>query len=269
MIDHPDRQPPDLSDGAPPASRCAYSLAPLPRGDGGVSRIRTGLDRRHVLRAMAALPLVYSARIPAAADYAGARRGMLEAIARLTSLTAESTGVEAIDPAVMAAIDRVPRHEFVPEAALSSAYANRPLSIGHGQTISQPYIVALMTHLLAVEPGSRVLEIGTGSGYQAAVLAELATHVHTIEIVEPLAREAGRRLERLGYDGVRTRLGERLPRLAGRRAVRRDHRDRGCRPRAAAPGRAACSARRARHPGGRAVLGPVAACWCASGRTAR
>ena len=208
MIDHPDRQPPDLSDGAPPASRCAYSLAPPPRGDGGVSRIRTGFDRRHVLRAMAALPLVYSARIPAAADYAGARRGMLEAIARLTSLTAESTGVEAIDPAVMAAIDRVPRHEFVPEAAQSSAYANRPLSIGHGQTISQPYIVALMTHLLGVEPGGRVLEIGTGSGYQAAVLAELATHVHTIEIVEPLAREADRRLERLGYDGVRTRLGD-------------------------------------------------------------
>ena len=141
-------------------------------------------------------------------DYAAPRRGMLDAIARLTAATAESTGVDTIDPAVMAAIDRVPRHEFVPEDVRPSAYANRPLSIGHGQTISQPYIVALMTHLLGVEPGAGVLEIGTGSGYQAAVLAELAADVHTIEIVEPLARQAARRFARLGYDGVHTRLGD-------------------------------------------------------------
>ena len=133
---------------------------------------------------------------------------MLDAIARLTSQTAESTGVEAIDPAVMAAIDRVPRHEFVPEDLQSVAYANRPLPIGHGQTISQPYIVALMTHLLGVRPGHGTLEIGTGSGYQAAVLAELAADVHTIEIVEPLARQSTLRLARLGYDRVRTRLGD-------------------------------------------------------------
>ena len=133
---------------------------------------------------------------------------MLDAIARLTSQTAQSTGVEAIDPAVMAAIDRVPRHEFVPEDLQSVAYANRPLPIGHGQTISQPYIVALMTHLLGVRPGHGALEIGTGSGYQAAVLAELAADVHTIEIVEPLARLSTRRLARLGYDGVSTRLGD-------------------------------------------------------------
>ena len=133
---------------------------------------------------------------------------MLETIARLTSQTAGSTGVGTIDPEVMAAIARVPRHEFVPEDLRTSAYANRPLPIGHGQTISQPYIVALMTHLLGVEPGARVLEIGTGSGYQAAVLAELAARVHTIEIVEPLAGQATRRLARLGYDGVRTRLGD-------------------------------------------------------------
>ena len=133
---------------------------------------------------------------------------MLDAIARLTSQTAESTGVGAIDPAVMAAIDRVPRHEFVPEDLRPSAYANRPLPIGHGQTISQPYIVALMTHLLGIEPGERVLEIGTGSGYQAAVLAEMVAQVHTIEIVEPLAEQAMRRLVRLGYDTVRTRLGD-------------------------------------------------------------
>ena len=133
---------------------------------------------------------------------------MLEAIARLTSSTAESTGVEAIDPAVMDAIDRAPRHEFVPGDLRSSAYANRPLPIGYGQTISQPYVVALMTHLLGVESGIRALEIGTGSGYQAAVLAEMGAQVHTIEIVEPLAVQAAHRLARLGYDGVRTRLGD-------------------------------------------------------------
>ena len=133
---------------------------------------------------------------------------MLATIARLASMTAESTGVETIEPAVMDAIGRVLRHEFVPGEIESSAYANRPLPIGHGQTISQPYIVALMTHLLEVGAGARVLEIGTGSGYQAAVLAEMGTTVHTIEIVEPLARQAERRLARLGYDGVETRLGD-------------------------------------------------------------
>ena len=166
------------------------------------------LTRRGLLRATAALTFAGFGRWGQAQDYADARRGMLDAIARLTTQTAESTGVDIIDPAVMAAMDRVPRHEFVPEDGRPSAYANRPLSIGHGQTISQPYIVALMTHLLGVEPGGRVLEIGTGSGYQAAVLAELAVDVHTIEIVEALAEQAARRFVRLGYDRVRTRLGD-------------------------------------------------------------
>ena len=133
---------------------------------------------------------------------------MLATIARLASMTADSTRVETIDPVVMDAIGQVPRHEFVPEEVESSAYANRPLPIGHGQTISQPYIVALMTHLLESEAGGRVLEIGTGSGYQAAVLAELDATVHTIEIVAPLARQAQRRLARLGYGSVETRLGD-------------------------------------------------------------
>ena len=175
------------------------------RGLSGRCRLIT---RRGLLRAAAVLPFASIGCLSLADDYAGPRRGMLDAIARLTSRTAESTGVAAIDPAVMDAIGRVPRHEFVPEDVQSAAYANRPLPIGHGQTISQPYIVALMTHLLGVEPGQRALEIGTGSGYQAAVLAELAADVHTIEIVEPLAEQATRRLARLGYEGVRTRLGD-------------------------------------------------------------
>jgi protein-L-isoaspartate(D-aspartate) O-methyltransferase len=108
----------------------------------------------------------------------------------------------------MIAIAGVPRHEFVPEAVRRNAYDNRPLSIGQGQTISQPFIVALMTELMDVQPGDRVLEIGTGSGYQAAVLSQLAGAVYTIEIVEPLAREASRRFERLGYRNIVAKTGD-------------------------------------------------------------
>jgi len=109
---------------------------------------------------------------------------------------------------VLAALRAVPRHEFVPAERSKYAYHDSPLPIGHGQTISQPYIVGLMTELLALRPGDRVLEIGTGSGYQAAVLAELTPYVCTIEVIEPLYRQAARRLERLGYVTVRTRLGD-------------------------------------------------------------
>ncbi|HJL15595.1 MAG TPA: protein-L-isoaspartate(D-aspartate) O-methyltransferase [Sandaracinaceae bacterium LLY-WYZ-13_1] len=112
------------------------------------------------------------------------------------------------DPDVLAAMRRVPRHRFVPSGRQRVAYADRPLPIGHDQTISQPYIVGLMTQLLEVEEGDRVLEIGTGSGYQAAVLAELGVEVYTIEIVEPLGERAARLLERLGYENVHTRIGD-------------------------------------------------------------
>jgi protein-L-isoaspartate(D-aspartate) O-methyltransferase len=109
------------------------------------------------------------------------------------------------DQQVLAAMERVPRHEFVPQHLLDEAYEDRPLPIGYGQTISQPYIVALMTELLELEDTDRVLEIGTGSGYQAAILAEIVAEVYTVEIVEPLAREARVRLGRLGYENVKAR----------------------------------------------------------------
>lgn len=112
------------------------------------------------------------------------------------------------DRRVLEAMRRVPRHRLVPPEAAAFAYDDRPLSIGHGQTISQPYIVGLMTELARVGPGDRVLEIGTGSGYQAAVLAELAGHVYSIEIVEPLARQAAADLAELGYDNVSVRAGD-------------------------------------------------------------
>ena len=166
------------------------------------------LGRRRFLEAAAALALAWAVPAGSADDHDAPRRGMLEAIADTTTRTAGSTGVAAIDPEVMAALDAVPRHRFVPPESEDLAYENRPLRIGHGQTISQPYIVALMTHLLALSPDDRVLEIGTGSGYQAAVLAELVERVHTIEIVPPLARQATQRLPRLGYRNVEVRLGD-------------------------------------------------------------
>ncbi len=109
---------------------------------------------------------------------------------------------------VRSALGRVPRHEFVPERYRDQASDDRPLPIGYGQTISQPYIVAFMTERLEPRPTDRVLEIGTGSGYQAAVLAELVAKVHTIEIIEPLARRAQADMQRLGYTNVLVRAGD-------------------------------------------------------------
>jgi len=112
------------------------------------------------------------------------------------------------DAAVLDAMRRVPRHRFVPARYAKSAYYNRPLPIGHGQTISQPYIVALMTELLELGPESRVLEVGTGSGYQTAILAELAGEVWSIELLEPLGRQAADLLASLGYEGLHLRIGD-------------------------------------------------------------
>jgi protein-L-isoaspartate(D-aspartate) O-methyltransferase len=109
------------------------------------------------------------------------------------------------DENVLKAMRAVPRHIFVPKARRGQAYRDSPLPIGHGQTISQPYIVAMMTELLELDQNTRVLEIGTGSGYQAAVLAQMTPHVYTVEIVEPLAERARRTLAAQGYDSVRTR----------------------------------------------------------------
>jgi len=111
-------------------------------------------------------------------------------------------------PAVLDAMRRVPRHEFVPPQARGRAYTDTPLPIGHGQTISQPYIVGFMTAELELDPGDRVLEVGTGSAYQAAILAELVREVVSIEIVEPLARSAAGRLERLGYRNITVLHGD-------------------------------------------------------------
>ncbi len=112
------------------------------------------------------------------------------------------------DPRVLEALRKVPRHLFVPEDMQPYAYNDTPLPIGFGQTISQPYVVAFMSEALELKPQDRVLEIGTGSGYQAAILGRLARQVYSIEIVEPLSKEASRRLERLGYSNLKLRVGD-------------------------------------------------------------
>lgn len=112
------------------------------------------------------------------------------------------------NPDVLEAMRRVPRHRFVPQGHSEDAYGDFPLPIGLGQTISQPFIVAYMTQVLELQPSDRVLEIGTGSGYQAAILAELCQQVFTIEIVEPLGRQARETLQGLGYDNVSVRIGD-------------------------------------------------------------
>jgi protein-L-isoaspartate(D-aspartate) O-methyltransferase len=141
-------------------------------------------------------------------DMQAARRVLLEEIARELAWSGVGDGARELDPKVRDAMLRVPRERFVPPDLWPHAHDNRPLPIGHGQTISQPLIVAVMTHLLRLAPGARVLDVGTGSGYQTAILAELVAEVVTIEVVEPLARDARARLEALGYGNIEYHVGD-------------------------------------------------------------
>jgi len=159
---------------------------------------------RRVAGRWLAVALVASMCVPMAArsqekDFAAERRRMVEEQIR-------RRGIER--PDVLAAMEAVPRHLFVPESVRDQAYEDHPLPIGEGQTITQPYVVALMTSLLNLDKNDKVLEIGTGSGYQAAVLSRLAKAVYTIEIRAPLAHHAEQTLKRLGYDSVHVRIGD-------------------------------------------------------------
>ena len=133
---------------------------------------------------------------------------MVAEVEAMYAETASETGLAAMSPAVRAAIGKVERHRLVPPGERLAAYQNRPLPIGSGQTISQPYIVALSTDLLSIGPESVVLDVGTGSGYQAAVLAEIARQVYSIDIVEALARTAAQNLASLGYRNVEVKVGD-------------------------------------------------------------
>jgi protein-L-isoaspartate(D-aspartate) O-methyltransferase len=152
------------------------------------------------------LGLAFSSRADDA-GFAEQRSAMVEEVELYARLARDTLG-EAIDESVLRSLGSVERHKFVPDDQKRFAYENRPLPIGHGQTISQPYIVALMTKLIEPDENHVVLEIGTGSGYQAAILANLVKAVYSIEIIQPLASQAEARLARLGYDNVTTRLGD-------------------------------------------------------------
>jgi protein-L-isoaspartate(D-aspartate) O-methyltransferase len=141
-------------------------------------------------------------------DFAAARARLAREIEDDMRATASSTGRSALSPCVLRSISTVPRERFVPASLAAYAYDNRPLPIGEGQTISQPFIVALMTELLEPRPSDRVLEVGTGSGYQAAVLAECVAEVYSIEILAPLAERARNALDAAGYRRVLTRTGD-------------------------------------------------------------
>ncbi|MDM8547272.1 protein-L-isoaspartate(D-aspartate) O-methyltransferase [Candidatus Venteria ishoeyi] len=143
-----------------------------------------------------------------AGDYEQKRMDMIEEIQSMSGLTGNKTGHKRFSDKVMTALAKVKRHELVPETTRVNAYANRPLPIGHGQTISQPYIVALMTELLAPEAEHKILEVGTGSGYQAAVLAEIVSQVYSIEIIEPLGQRAQQDLQRLGYQNIQLKVAD-------------------------------------------------------------
>lgn len=161
------------------------------------------------------LPLVllcwlafFPAEVRPDVDYAAQRHAMVSEIQRETRWTSDELGKKELDSMTVAALNKVPRHEFVRQDLSAVAYANRPMPIGYGQTISQPFIVAVMTDLLRIKPGDSVLEIGTGSGYQAAVLAEITRQVYSIEIIPELGKEATERLQRLGYTSVETKIAD-------------------------------------------------------------
>ena len=143
-----------------------------------------------------------------AQDYASARSRLVIEVDSMYSATRAETGFSAMSPAVRAALGKVERHRFVPSGQESAAYRNHPLPIGSGQTISQPYIVALSTDLVIPQPGQRVLEIGTGSGYQAAVLAEIVGKVYSVELIESLGKTAAAKLAAAGYGNVEVRIGD-------------------------------------------------------------
>src|SRR5580765_1609478 len=160
--------------------------------------------RRLLTAALLASPLPVSAQD----SYVDLRQRLVDQIVREMQATSRDTGLDKLRDSVLRAMRTVQRHRFVPPELAAESYRDRPLPIGLGQTISQPFIVALMTELLDPRPDARVLEIGTGSGYQAAVLAECVAKVYTIEIVAPLGARAREVLRELGYRNVEVRIGD-------------------------------------------------------------
>ena len=163
---------------------------------------------KHIIVGVFAQLVFLTSGLVIADEYTQLRQQMVTVIEDDVYITEKYINKKSFNKIVMQAMNTVPRHEFVPANMRSMAYENRPLPIGHGQTISQPYIVALMTDLLQPQPDQRVLEIGTGSGYQAAVLSHLVADVYSIEIVEELGQSTAQLLTRLDYDNIKTRIAD-------------------------------------------------------------
>jgi len=165
--------------------------------------------RWHLLTSGPLTVLLLALAVPAAAvDFTPLRAQLMEEIKAEVRLTSSELGKSALDERVVQVLGAVPRHEFVPESERANAYDNRPLPIGAGQTISQPYIVAIMTDLLELKPDQVVFELGTGSGYQAAILAGLVKQVYSMEIIPTLGDRARQTLQRLDYRNVEVRVGD-------------------------------------------------------------
>jgi protein-L-isoaspartate(D-aspartate) O-methyltransferase len=145
---------------------------------------------------------------PGPDDFAAMRAQLIETIRGQAQATARITGVERFDERVLAVMGAVPRHEFVPKPLRMLSYLDSPLPLGHDQNISQPFLIALMTHLAGVRKTDTVFETGTGAGYQAAILSRLARKVYSVEVVKPLARSAAERLKRFGYGNVEVKAGD-------------------------------------------------------------
>ena len=154
------------------------------------------------------LLLLFSGHVVAEQDWQRQRQVLVDEVAAMVSSTSDYLQQNTLNKSVLDAMRKVPRHEFIPANRRAYAYLNQPVAIGYGQTISQPYIVAIMTDLIKPKPGDKVLEVGTGSGYQAAVLAELGVDMYSIEIIEPLAKQAALNLKQAGYEKVHTRTGD-------------------------------------------------------------
>lgn len=163
---------------------------------------------KHIMAWFLIVSIILLQQQVAADNYTRQRQQMIADIQHDVEMTANFIQNDSFDTKVMQAMEDIPRHEFVPQSQLRQAYKNRPLPIGYGQTISQPYIVALMTDLLRPRSDHKILEIGTGSGYQAAVLSQLVEQVYSIEIIEKLGAESTKLLQRLGYDNIKTRIAD-------------------------------------------------------------
>lgn len=154
------------------------------------------------------LLLLFPLALSAADETQSRRQTMVDEVLEMARDTGIWSGRSRLSERVIAAMREVPRHQFVPASQRSNAYLNRALAIGHEQTISQPFIVALMTDLADIQPHERVLEVGTGSGYQAAILAEMTDQVYSIELLPELGRRAAETLRRLGYEDIQLRIGD-------------------------------------------------------------